>query len=176
MASPKWWTWVWVGSRSWWWTGKPGVLQSDLQGDEHDWATELNWSHAIWIKLWNELKFKMFYQSMSYLSLQYFLPSTNTAFLVLFLFFSLFLAIIGTSKYFKITICLESKRNSFIINYQRYRVFKYSLFIYMTGKQNYVEKIKNFLADWLYTERQLYILCSLTPELSIANCIFKILW
>ena len=28
MASPTWWTWVWVGSRSWWWTGKPGLLQS----------------------------------------------------------------------------------------------------------------------------------------------------
>ena len=28
MASPTWWTWVWVGSRSWWWIGKPGVLQS----------------------------------------------------------------------------------------------------------------------------------------------------
>ena len=28
MASPTQWTWVWVGSRSWWWTGKPGVLQS----------------------------------------------------------------------------------------------------------------------------------------------------
>ena len=28
MASPTRWTWVWVNSRSWWWTGKPGVLQS----------------------------------------------------------------------------------------------------------------------------------------------------
>ena len=28
MASPTQWTWVWVNSRSWWWTGKPGVLQS----------------------------------------------------------------------------------------------------------------------------------------------------
>ena len=26
MASPSWWTWVWVNSRSWWWTGKPGML------------------------------------------------------------------------------------------------------------------------------------------------------
>ena len=22
------WTWVWVNSRSWWWTGKPGMLQT----------------------------------------------------------------------------------------------------------------------------------------------------
>ena len=28
MASPTQWTWVWVNSRNWWWTGKPGVLQS----------------------------------------------------------------------------------------------------------------------------------------------------
>ena len=28
MASLTWWTWVWASSRSWWWTGKPGVLQS----------------------------------------------------------------------------------------------------------------------------------------------------
>ena len=35
------WTWVWASSRSWLWTGKPGVLQT--QRDIHDWATELNW-------------------------------------------------------------------------------------------------------------------------------------
>ena len=28
MASPTWWTWVWASFRSWWWTGKPGVLRS----------------------------------------------------------------------------------------------------------------------------------------------------
>ena len=28
MASLTRWTWVWVSSRSWWWTGRPGVLQS----------------------------------------------------------------------------------------------------------------------------------------------------
>ena len=36
------WTWVWVSSRSWWWTGKPGVLQSmGLSTVRHDWAIEL---------------------------------------------------------------------------------------------------------------------------------------
>ena len=40
---PTQWTWVWVNSRSWWWTGRPGVLQSvGLQRVGHDWATELN--------------------------------------------------------------------------------------------------------------------------------------
>ena len=42
MASPTWWTWVWASSRSWWWTGKPGVLHSmGLQRVGHDWVTEL---------------------------------------------------------------------------------------------------------------------------------------
>ena len=42
MASPTQWTWVWVSSRSWWWTGRPGVLQSMwLQKVGHDWATKL---------------------------------------------------------------------------------------------------------------------------------------
>ena len=38
---------VWVNSRSWWWTGRPGVLR--LMGSQrvgHDWATELNWTNA----------------------------------------------------------------------------------------------------------------------------------
>ena len=44
MASPTWWIWVWVNSGSWWWTGKPGVLQCmGLQRTGHDWGTELNW-------------------------------------------------------------------------------------------------------------------------------------
>ena len=45
MSSPTQWTWVWVNSGSWWWTGRPGVLQSmGLQRVRHDWATELNWT------------------------------------------------------------------------------------------------------------------------------------
>ena len=42
MASPAWWTWVWVSSGSWWWTGKPGMLQSmGSQRIGHNGATEL---------------------------------------------------------------------------------------------------------------------------------------
>ena len=48
-TSPTQQTWVWVSSGSWWWTGKPCMLQS--MGHEsrvrHDWVTELNWSE-IW--------------------------------------------------------------------------------------------------------------------------------
>ena len=42
MASPTQWTWVWVNSGSWWWAGRPGVLQS-----RHDWATELNFYEKL---------------------------------------------------------------------------------------------------------------------------------
>ena len=48
MASLTQWTWVWVSSGSWWWTGKPGVLQSlESQRVGHDWATELNWIDTV---------------------------------------------------------------------------------------------------------------------------------
>ena len=44
MASQTRWTWVWVDSRSWWWTGRPGVLQfMGSQRVGHDWVTELNY-------------------------------------------------------------------------------------------------------------------------------------
>ena len=47
MASPTQWTWVWGSSGNWWWTGKPGVLQS--MGIAKSWTrlsdwTELNWT------------------------------------------------------------------------------------------------------------------------------------
>ena len=43
MASLTWWTWVWVNSGSWWWTGRPGVLRfMGSQRVGHDWVTELN--------------------------------------------------------------------------------------------------------------------------------------
>ena len=39
MASPSQWTWVWASSRSWWWTGRPGVLQSMVAKSR----TQLEW-------------------------------------------------------------------------------------------------------------------------------------
>ena len=45
MASLTRWTWIWVNSRSWWWTGRPGVLRfMGSQRVGHDWAAELNWT------------------------------------------------------------------------------------------------------------------------------------
>ena len=51
MASLTRWTWVWVNSRSWWWTGRPGVPGfMGWQRVGHDWATELNWTNE-----WNNV-------------------------------------------------------------------------------------------------------------------------
>ena len=45
MVSLTWWTWVWVSSGSWWWTGKPDMLQSmGLQRVWCEWATEVIWT------------------------------------------------------------------------------------------------------------------------------------
>ena len=50
MASVTRWTWIWASSRSRWWTGKPGVLQSmGLQRVGHDWVTGLNWTELNWL-------------------------------------------------------------------------------------------------------------------------------
>ena len=66
MASPTWWTWVWVDSGSWWWTGRPGVLWfMGSQRVGHDWATGLNWTelgvengkplqYSCWRSPWTE--------------------------------------------------------------------------------------------------------------------------
>ena len=48
MASLTRWTWVWVNSGSWWWTGRPGMLLfMGSQRVRHDWATELNWTELV---------------------------------------------------------------------------------------------------------------------------------
>ena len=48
MASPTWWTWIWVNSGSWWWTGRPDVLRfMGSQRVRQDWATELNWTEEV---------------------------------------------------------------------------------------------------------------------------------
>ena len=61
MASPTQWTCVWVDSGSWWWTGRPGMLQfMELLRVRHDWVTELNCKsqtfekhRADWISVMN---------------------------------------------------------------------------------------------------------------------------
>ena len=56
MASPTWWTWVWVNSGRWWWTERAGVLWfMGSQRVGHDWASELNWGNHCrwWLHPWN---------------------------------------------------------------------------------------------------------------------------
>ena len=66
MASPTRWTWVWVNSGSWWWTGRPGVLR--FMGSQESGTTELlNWTeeYFVYIPQWRS-NFKRQYIS-SYL-------------------------------------------------------------------------------------------------------------
>ena len=59
IASLNHWTWVWVNSRSWWWTGRSGMLRfMGLQRVRHNWATELNlttmsWGHSSSPREWS---------------------------------------------------------------------------------------------------------------------------
>ena len=49
MASLTRWTWIWVNSGSWWWTGRPGVLRfMGLHRVRHEWATQLSWTDDEW--------------------------------------------------------------------------------------------------------------------------------
>ena len=49
MASLTRWAWVWADSRSWWWTGRSGMLRfMGSQRVGHDWATEPNWTERLW--------------------------------------------------------------------------------------------------------------------------------
>ena len=48
MASPTQWTWVWVNSGSWWWTGKSGCC-SACGHKESDTTKQLNWTENVLI-------------------------------------------------------------------------------------------------------------------------------
>ena len=57
MASLTRWTWVWVNSGSWWWTGRSGVLRfMGSQRVGHDWATGPNWTEPGFTEWLWELK------------------------------------------------------------------------------------------------------------------------
>ena len=74
MASSTWWTWVWASSGSWWWTGKPGVLQSmQSQRVRHDWAAELNWTEL------NVTLYNMVFEWLKYLTVHNKSHSTQKA-------------------------------------------------------------------------------------------------
>ena len=55
VASLTRWTWVWASSESWWWTGKPGELQS--MKSQRTGYEQLNWTkQSLWRKVWRFLK------------------------------------------------------------------------------------------------------------------------
>ena len=59
------WTWVWVNSGSWWWTGSPGMLWFiGSQRVRHDWATKLNWTEDS--SSWNA-KFSLFFFKLKHI-------------------------------------------------------------------------------------------------------------
>ena len=53
MASLTRWMWVWVNSRSWWWTGRPGMLRfmGQKESDTTEW---LNWTKLNWKKPYSQ--------------------------------------------------------------------------------------------------------------------------
>ena len=58
MASLTRWTWVWVNSGNWWWTGRLGMLWfMGSQTGRHDWAIELNWTELQHTRLYYLLDF-----------------------------------------------------------------------------------------------------------------------
>ena len=95
MASRTQSTWVWVNSRDWWWTGRPGLLQSmRLHRVRLDWATELNWRFS------NQFIFLLLYWviwalyilgiNTIILSCKYFLSFSKQSCFIDFLFVCLF--------------------------------------------------------------------------------------
>ena len=79
MASLTRWTWVWVNSESWWWTGRPGVLRfMGLQRVRHDWVTDLIWSKLSPIRALNETFLCQFQLRLSNLQIKQKVPTTPT--------------------------------------------------------------------------------------------------
>ena len=56
MASLTQWTWVWVSSGSWWWTGKLGVQHSPWGHKESDMTERLKWTECDTSKLWTQVQ------------------------------------------------------------------------------------------------------------------------
>ena len=56
--------WVWVNSGTWWWTGRPGVLQfMGSQRVGHNWVTELNWIYMLLLSLRCRISFWLIFFS-----------------------------------------------------------------------------------------------------------------
>ena len=58
MALLTWWTWVWVSSESWWWTGRPGVLQF-MGSQRAGWTRLSDWIELSWTE-WDQMPWSLF--------------------------------------------------------------------------------------------------------------------
>ena len=81
MASPTQWTWVWVDSRSWWWTGRLGVLRfMGSQRVGHHRATELNWNQVYLMRFaYLVVPSKGWLRSFTHDNIQRFFPTKATS-------------------------------------------------------------------------------------------------
>ena len=115
------WTWVWVNSRSQWWTGRPGLLQSmGSQRVGHNWATELNWAQTLTSSLlnhWNNFKNGLLSARMS-------LSKSLSGFGTLLQMALCFPAFYVFFKMFKLFWCLET---SFLLPYPLLKVLNHFL-------------------------------------------------
>ena len=94
MASPIRWTWVWASSRNWWWTGKPGMLQSmESQTVRHNWVTELT-SCLLWrnvcLVLWPTFDWVIHFLVLSGMSCLYILEVNSLSVISFAIIFSHF--------------------------------------------------------------------------------------
>ena len=103
MASLTRWTWVWVNSRSWWWTGRPGVLRfMGSQRVGHDWATELNWIQTL--SAWFEHSIQFIYGLKNWQNQP--LPRVYDIFIITFSSISVSVSI-TYAKTWRVIICLS---------------------------------------------------------------------
>ena len=77
MASLTRWTWVWVNSRSWWWTGRPGVLQS-MGSQRVGTIEQLNWTDACSYWMSVLFVFSYFHQFINFKWMQSYAPRVLT--------------------------------------------------------------------------------------------------
>ena len=83
MASLTQWTWVWVNSGSWWWTGRPGVLQfTGSQRVGYNWVTELNWMNK---KLTDLLVLSLLNQPLTSAPVKFIKANLKTRTMILFI-------------------------------------------------------------------------------------------
>ena len=111
MASPTQCTWVWVNSGSWWWIGRPGVLQfMGSQRVRRDWATELNWTLGFFISTfssWFRCEGRLFTRCFSYF-LWYACIAMNFPLSTAFIVFHRFWVVVFSFSYVSMHILISS--------------------------------------------------------------------